>query len=126
MPEERRRKVVAIGNGRYRVTTVIEVDEAQLLALGLQPPPEDLPWAQPAPFHAADKAAALQYWTEHLGGHEPRLAGLIVSALKEFGIAVVKQTIDQLAAQNIKGGASRKYFEFVRVLRQVRERRDGK
>jgi hypothetical protein len=96
------------------------------LALGLQPPPEDLPWVQPAPFHPADKVAALQYWAEHLGGYEPRLPGLMSGVLREFGIAVVKQAIDQLAERDIKGGAGAKYLEFVRVLRQVRERRDGK
>jgi hypothetical protein len=126
MPEERRRRVVALGNGRFRVTTVVEVDEAQLLALGLEPPPPDVPWVEPRPFHAADRAAALQHWTERLGGYHPRLRSGINDFLSRYGLAVVRQAIDQVADRHLKGGASMKFDAFVRVLQQIQERRDAK
>lgn len=130
MPEERRHKVVSLGAGRFRVTTTIvderEVDEAELAELGLQPPPADLPWAQPVPVRAADRAAALQYWAEHLGGYDPRLSGRMGGFIQELGLDSMFQAIDQVAAMNLKGGVSVKYTEFIRQLRQMRERRGDK
>lgn len=128
MRDERRHTVVALGNGRYRVTTTIieEMDEAQLVERGIRPPPPDVPWAQPAPVHAADRAAALQHWTEHLGGYDPRLSRLINGLLGEFGLATIREAMDQVADRHVKGGAGVKYAEFIRVLRQIRERREAK
>jgi hypothetical protein len=120
-PEEKQYKVVALGDGRFRLTTTTtwveeqDVDEGQLLALGLRPP------VQVAPVHAADRAAALQYWTEHLGGYDPRLSGRINGILGEFGLETIKQLIRGLASQNVKGGAGVKYAQFIRVLRLLRE-----
>jgi hypothetical protein len=130
VPEERRHKVVSLGNGRFRVTTTIvderEVDEAQLAALGLQPPSVDLPWTQPVPVHAADKAAALQHWAEHLGGYDPRLSGRMAGFIQELGLPSIFQAIDQVAAMHLKGGVGVRYAEFIRQLRQMRERRGDK
>lgn len=128
-PEERAHKVIALGNGLYRlITTTVserEVTGEQLLELGLKVPEPDVPWTEPTPVHAADRAAALQHWTEHLGGYDPRLSGRIVGFIRELGLKKVIEAIDQVAAMNVKGGAGVKYAEFVRVLRQVRERRGG-
>lgn len=127
MPEERRQKVVAIGSGRFRVVTIItkteEMDEGQLLELGLQPPASDLPWAQPVPVHGADRVAALQYWTEHLGGYDPRLSGRVNGFIQELGLKSIFEAIDQVAAMNLKDGAGVKYAEFIRRLGQIRDRR---
>jgi hypothetical protein len=128
MPEDRRQKVTPLGGGRFRITTTIieDVDESRLLELGHEVPTSDVPWVEPKPVHAADRVAALQYWAEHLGGYEPRLSGRINVFLREFGLASVRQAIDQVAARHIKGGAAVKYAELVGVLRQLRGRGTGK
>ncbi len=134
MPEQRRHRVVALGNGRYRVSTTIitteerevEVDEVQLLEMGIQPPALDLPWTEPTKVHAVDRAAALQHWTKRLGGYHPRLRSGINDFLVKYGLEVVKQAIDQVADRHLKGGASMKFDAFVRVLQQITERRDAK
>jgi hypothetical protein len=128
MPEERRSKVTPLGNGRFRVTTTIteEMDEVALVERGLHPPAQDVPWVDPKPIHAADRAAALQHWTERLGGYHPRLRSGINDFLSRHGLAVVRQAIDQVADRHLKGGASMKFDAFVRVLQQAQERRDGK
>lgn len=119
-----RHKVVAIGGGKFRVITTVEqvVSEEELTALGLEVPPEDLPWQAPKPVHAADRAAALQHWTNLLGGYDPRLTSRIGPFLGEFGLDALKAAINQVAATNPTGGAGVKYAQLVRVLREIRER----
>lgn len=122
-----RHTVVAIGGGRYRVTTVVEqiVSEDELRALGLEAPPEDVPWrAAPAlPASATDKATVLRLWSELLGGHDPRLSDRVPVFIRDYGLEVVKRAIGTVAATNPKGGAGAKYAQLVRVLREMGERK---
>jgi hypothetical protein len=125
MRDERRYKVIPLGNGRYRVTTTIveEMDEGELVERGIQPPAADVPWIDPAPVHAADRAAALRHWSAVLGGYDPRLSGRMSGFIQELGLPAIFEAIDQVAAMNLKPGVSLRYAEFIRVLRQIRERR---
>lgn len=122
-----KRKVVPIGGGKYRVTTEEILTEEQLAEMGLELPPLDLPWnTEPARVvHASERTDALRYWAERLDGYTPRLSNRVVVFIQEFGLAGVKQAIDQVAATNPTGGAEAKYEQLIRVLLETRARRGG-
>lgn len=132
--EGKSRLVIDIGNGRYCiVTTSMKVVSAATLAqMGLTPPAPasesetpDLPWSVETtrPVPSEERAAALHHWADRLGGYDRRLTSNVVIFLRELGLEGVKQAIDQVAAANPKGGVNGKYELFIRVIRQMRERR---
>lgn len=129
MSKDARIQVLPLGNGRYCVitTTGQVVTTAELEAMGLRTPAPDVPWpAEPQRVvPGEERASALQYWHDKLGGYEPRLSGRIVIFLREFGLDGVKQAIDQVAVNYTKGGAAEKYHQLVRVMREMRERAGG-
>jgi hypothetical protein len=133
-PAKPRLTIKALGNGLYRVTTVLEPLEAQevkRLYPDLELPPEPpVPWspqrthqvahrADPRePVDKADREAALAYWSRRVGPPGHRLNSNISHLLREHGLEVVLAAMERAAVDRADAGLSVKYTYFLYVLRE--------
>lgn len=135
----REHKVVALGNGRYRLFTIITtesiVTEDELAKLGLAPQQVDLPWTEgepkppmewsrkrsPTAQQDPDTEAAVTHWRQHVGEATDQLKGNMKGWLKEFGLPRVKGAFDAVAINRPRASTHVKYKFLVDLFRAMRK-----
>lgn len=139
MAHNREHKVVALGNGRFRLFTIITtesvVTEDELAKLGLAPPPLDLPWTDgeprppvewtvrrsPTAQQDPEVEAAVTYWRQNVGEATDQVKGNVKGWLKEFGLAHVKGAFDAVAINRPRASTHAKYKFLIDLFRMMRK-----